>query len=169
MRNKKYFIAFIICLVIFFETIALMVYMNFYSKQTKDNTTEFSATIDYITTSNTSDKYADIYTNEYPFSLHITSNVLKKLNIDELCSLPKGTNIFFRIENESTKIMYQSQFCPIISLKINDTDMFSLDDYNNWQKEALSHINVVTFSIALILLCCCCIFLYRINLYKKGL
>lgn len=164
--NKKSKIAIGICIAICFLLSVLLIFMNIDAQKTTDNTTECNATVHYIAISDTNERYAEIYTNEYQFSLYISTNIFKQLDVSELSLLSEGTRIYFRVDNVNKDSMYDSQFCPIVSLKTDNQDIISLDTYNQLLKKSMIPTNIVVILILIVLLFCI-IFLYKKKLYKK--
>ncbi len=121
----------IVSLLFFVATIGLIVSMSKIDKQTEDTTTFYTATVIDVEVTDTGENiFAEIHTKEYNTSLHISTNISKKIRMDDVKNLSNGQTIFFGIENIKVQQMNKVEFVNITSLKTDTKDILSLEEYN---------------------------------------
>ena len=119
--------------IFFFGTSGVLISMNSIDKQTEKNTTEFMATVTNVETTYTGEKiHIEIYTEEYDDTLHISTNVSKKIDMDDINNLKKGQKILFRIQSNMLEQFKNTGFGNIVSLKTSEKEIFSLISYNKY-------------------------------------
>lgn len=120
-------------LILFLVSIGLIISMNEIDKQTTDTTTFYTATVSNVDITDTGKNIsAVIKTQEYDTDLHISVNICKNINMDDVRALKNGQAIYFTVEKIRAAQMNEVIFLPITSLETNTEEIFSLDDYNNY-------------------------------------
>jgi len=75
-------------LFLFVATIGIIISMNNIDKQTKETTTLYTATVSRIEITDTEKNIsAEIHTEEYDTSLLISTNICKKIKLDDISNL----------------------------------------------------------------------------------
>lgn len=151
MKRKKLTIAIgIISLLMLGGIIANIFIMHTNESLSETNTTEFSGTVKNVATMGTgNDEYGIICTGEYESRLHIY-HINDFINTNDFISLQPGQMIYFRIENTWLDTFGEMNFVHIVSLRTNERDLISLNNYNNlMDKQQL--IAIVVSIIAAIL------------------
>lgn len=167
MKKKYAIIILIISAVFLFGTVGILVSMTQIDKKTENNTTYYSATVSKVQVTDTGrGSYIEIQIEEYKSNLQISTNVSKNMNIDDIRDLQSGQKIFFRIENVKNNQMYQVEFVNIVSLKTEDKDIFTLDDYNNYIRKSAYPARTAGLIIALLLLLA--VVLSILSIKRKG-
>lgn len=103
------------------------------NKLNENNTTEFSAVVKSVQCIDTTeDIYYLISVKEYNSDLLVDSIAAESIDSELIGKLREGDAIFFRIKNMYLKNTDDEPalFVPIVSLKTNDYEIFSLSDYN---------------------------------------
>lgn len=138
---KKYYIkivTLILCAVLFLITLGLSIFTFKADRQSENTTAYYQATIKSVEIVESSDvKYAQIYTDQYRTVLYITSNIYDSIDKSCLKTLTEGEAIYFRINNEKSKQFNKVEFLDIVSLKTDDAEIFSLDDYNFYVSKSI--------------------------------
>lgn len=166
MINKKMRILLVIlCLVFSFGATGVWIFMNSIDKQTEENTTEFATTISKVEIIDTVENgYIEIYTNEYNYTLHISSNVSKNIDMNAVSDLQKNQTIFFRVENKMLDFLEEIDFCNIVSLRTSEHEIFSVSNYNEYIQNASFPARAMSLVVAgaFLLSAICFIFKKRI-------
>jgi hypothetical protein len=167
--SKKLTVTILIFSMLFFlGTVGIMISMTPIDKQTEDTTTDYSATVSNIQITDTGKStYVAIQTKEYDSALQISTNISDKLNMDDVRRLQEDQKIFFRIENTKAGQMNTAQAVHIVSLQTEQTDIFTLDDYNAYMKQAAYPARIASMIAALGFLAIFCIFLIRYHIGKR--
>ena len=130
-KSKIKITVMIISLLLFVATIGLTISMSKIDKQTEDTTTLYTATVTDVNITNTQKNiFIEINTKEYNTALHISTNISKNIEIEDVKKLKNGQTIFFRIENTQVHQINEIEFVNITSLKTNTKDILSLEEYN---------------------------------------
>lgn len=168
MSKKLTVIIMILSMLFFLGTVGIMISMTQIDQQTEDTTTDYSATVSNIQITDTGKStYVAIQTKEYDSTLQISTNISDKLNMDDVRSLQEGQTIFFRVENTKAGQMNTVQTLNIVSLKTEQTDIFTLDDYNEDMKQAAYPARIASMIVALGFLAIFCVFLRRYRIGKR--
>ena len=115
-------------LILFLVSIGLIISMNEIDKQTTDTTTFYTATVSNVDITDTGKNIsAVIKTQEYDTDLHISVNICKNINMDDVSALKNGQTIYFTVEKIRAAQMNEVIFLPITSLETNTEEIFSLD------------------------------------------
>lgn len=145
----------------------LLISMRNIDRQTENTTTLFAATVEKTVINTATDKpHAEIHTVEYGNWFYITQNIGSNINIDDLKTLEKGEKIYFRIENKKTKDINNVIFIDIVSLKTDDKNIFTIEDYNKYMHDAAVAPRIAGIVLSLSLFCvsfCCFIRIIRIK------
>lgn len=142
-----------ICLLLFLVMVGLLIFVSKVDQQTQKTTTSYTASVSSVQITQTGkNSTAEIYTNEYTTSLHISSAIYQNINTDDLKNLQCGQTIFFSIENGYVQQMNKVDFLPITSLKTDTNDILSLEKYNQCMHEAAVPARIVGIIAAVSLL-----------------
>jgi len=153
MKKMYTKIILIISIVFLFGTVGIMVSMMQIDKQTESNTTEYSATVSKVQVTDTGkSSYIEIQIEEYKSHLQISTNVSKNINIDDISNFHSGQRIFFRIKNIENNQMNNVEFVNIVSLKTEDKDIFTMDDYNHYIRKSAYPARIASIIISLLLM-----------------
>lgn len=118
-------------------TIGLIISMSKIDKQTAETSTFYTATVSNVDITDTGKNIsAIIQTKEYKTDLHISVNICKAINMDDVRALKDSQQISFTIENIRATQMDSVEFLPITSLKTATKEIFSLEDYNGYTQTA---------------------------------
>lgn len=132
-------------------TIGIIFSMIHIDDQTDNTTTYYSATVFKVEITNIKeDTFAEIYTKEYESNLRLSTNICENININDVRNLKNGQKIFFRIENLKSEQMNKVEFINIVSLKTEEKDIFTLDDYNNYISAAAYPTRIASIVVALL-------------------
>jgi len=150
----KKVLALILCLVYFFCSIGLYVFISSRDGTREENTRQFSATVDYAAVKEGhEDVRVEIYVKEYSASLYIDPNVSNNVNVEDFRSLKAGDKISFRIENYNDyDELNNGVFVPIVSLKTLEKDIFTLNDYNTYVSTEMKNAKIASLIMMLVFL-----------------
>lgn len=97
-----------------------------------NDTSIFSATIkDFkVWNSDGQDYSITIKTNEYDCSLMIRPDIFADIDQETISKISAGEPIYFRVSNEKVDLLNSSTLVSMLYLKINNSIIFSLEDYN---------------------------------------
>jgi len=97
-----------------------------------NDTSIFSATIkDFkVWNSDGQDYSITIKTNEYDCSLMIRPDIFADIDQETISKLSAGEPIYFRVSNEKVDLLNSSTLVSMLYLKVNNSIIFSLEDYN---------------------------------------
>ena len=150
-KFKKNIITMFISIVSFVVAFGLIMSMDAIDKKTKNTTVLYTATISTVDITDTgSNIYCKINIKEYDTSLQISTNISKKIKTDEFKTLKQGQTIFFRIDTHKVEQMNRVAFVDIVSLRTDDKEFFSLDDYNLYIYEGAKPARIVGIAMALV-------------------
>ncbi|MBE6727771.1 MAG: hypothetical protein E7562_03885 [Ruminococcaceae bacterium] len=136
-------------LFLFVATIGIIISMNNIDKQTKETTTLYTATVSRIEITDTEKNIsAEIHTEEYDTSLLISTNICKKIKLDDISNLKSGQTISFRVENIKANQMNKVEFINLISLKTDTKDIFSLEEYNKYIHDSAYPARIASIAMA---------------------
>lgn len=162
MKKTKFTVIILIFSILFLiGTVGIIGFMMQIDKQTENTTTCYSATVSNVQVTNTEKHlYVEIQLNEYNSNLQISTNISKNINIEDINGLKKGQKIFFRIENIKVDQINHVEFVDIVSLKTENKDIFTLDDYNKYMKQSAypAKIAGIIVSLAFLSIAVCCVF-----------
>ena len=147
MNKTKYKILIIISVLLFVGSLGCAIFMFDVDKQTENTTTSYTATVKNVEI-NTETTSAMIYTNEYATCLHITSNIGKNIDLEDLRNLENGQTIYFQIENSYTQLLDEVAFLAATSLRSDEKTIFSLEDYNNYMQHQAFPARIVCGIVA---------------------
>ncbi|MBQ8303449.1 MAG: hypothetical protein IJX79_00655 [Clostridia bacterium] len=153
MKKKTIIIILFVSLILLFGVAGISVAMNGLDKQTEKNTTEYSATIskgEFLDTRE--NKHFQIFTKEYVNSFLVSTNISEHIDIDCLKALESDDKIVFRIENEKTNQFNKVAFIDIVSLKVEEKEIFNLDDYNKYMNESAQPTRIAAAVVGVVLL-----------------
>lgn len=115
----------------------LFVLLNNANKLTTQNTSEFVATVERSVITNIGEDLSiEIFTEEYNIPLYVSTNISNKIDVSRIESMTNSDTIIFRVENHLYEQIEAMDFLNIVSLKMSDNDIFSLDDYNMFMHES---------------------------------
>ena len=167
---KRKMFAMIICVVLCISFVSLLFSINRYGKQSEDNTTFHTAIVEKIEILDTgSDVYADIYTKEFEYSLHLSPTICENIQLDDIRELNKGDEISFGMSNlylENTTD--GSQFIPINSLKTDSKDILSLEDYNEYTSSSSLIPKFLSLALAVVFFCLSVSILLKVVKFRKS-
>ncbi len=149
MRKIK-FTTIILVISVFFliGTVGNMLNMIQAYHQTENNTTLYSATISKVEINNEM-MNVKIWVNEYDYYLTIPRFISEEI-IDEAWNLQIGQKIFFRIENFKVDAINSTELINIVSLKTENEDIFTLDEYNKIFKHESIPTQIAATIVALL-------------------
>lgn len=148
---KRKIVVSTISIFFFMVMLGLMISLNTIDKYTEDTTTLYTATIDIVEITDTGRNiYCKIHVSEYDTSLQISTNISKNIEIDKLKGLEKGQIIFFRIDTDKTEQMNNVAFVDIVSLRTDDIELFSLDEYNSYIYDEAKPARILGFMLMLV-------------------
>ena len=129
--NKRKILIFLFSF-LFVSILGLFVSINLSHNIKAKDTTEIVCTVEHKTiVLNGDSATVNIFVSEYDGFLHILSNVCKNINMDDIRSINTGDTIVCQIESKMVKQLNDKKgFCSILALKIENNDIFSLNDYN---------------------------------------
>ncbi len=135
MKQKKIITVIgIISLLIFGGIIANIFIMNTKQNLSETNTTEFLGTVKNVATTGTGgDEYGVLCTMEYEAKLYIY-HINDFIDTSEFINLQPGQLIYFRIENAWLDTFDEINFVNIVSLRTNEKDLISLNNYIKFEK-----------------------------------
>lgn len=136
MKYKKIKSAIIIVIVIvLFISGGLMYNLNEYFDIQYDEVSMYTATVESceILTSNGSE-YLNIKPKEYNCDLRIIPQIYAQMNKDTINNISAGDSVSFCIRSNETDSLSSSLFANVIYLKVNDSVILSLEDYNQYSK-----------------------------------
>ena len=160
MNKKTTVIILFTSLILFLGVVGILVAMNGVDKQSKKNTSEYSATVSKVEFLDTGENTnIQIFTKEYINSFLVTTNITPFIDIDYLKTLESDDKIVFRIENKKENQFNKVAFIDIVSLTVEEKDIFTLDDYNKYMGESAQPTRLAGTVVAGILLSIsiCCI------------
>ena len=167
---KKIKIFLVIYSILFVLAVVNLIKMIVIYSQTENTTTLYSATVKKspVTSMGGDGIYARIKTEENISEFVLLPYVNEKINIDDVTDLQSGQKIFFRIRNSEVKRMNKADFINIVSLKTEEKDIFSLDEYNVYVRkvacpELIEGLAVALFTSAVSIFC-----IHLIRLRKAG-
>lgn len=127
----------VLSILLFAASVGILISMSNIDKQTTDTTIYYTATV--IRTEITElgkDESASIYVEEYSSFLYISPSVCRYIDPDSVRALKSGQKIGFSIESLKAEQFGKVAFVDIVSLKTEEQDIFSLDEYNAYIHEA---------------------------------
>ena len=131
--QKRSLTILIMSTVLLIGTIGIFIYMSNIDNLSEDNITYYSATVESTRIENIGEKvYVAIQTKEYATVLHISQNIGKELDMDDVYNLKNGQTVLFRVENTKTYLMDNADIIDIVSLQTESNTIFSLEDYNKY-------------------------------------
>ena len=161
----------ILLIILFIGSIGLIFIINKADNQTESTTKLYSATVsDVKIIDNKSTAYAEIYTEEYDFSLYVSETVCKYINLNDIKAIKHGQTVHFRINNKKVDTMSKADFIDIISLKTGTKEILSINEYNvavsNAKKPAI--ISGIVFALLILSLLFLLLFKWRILVSIRG-
>ena len=133
----------IITSVFCFLLLILQSTVSVFEPYSAENTTEFFATVSKVQRSAHGGYALQIQTEEYPYTLYVSSDVRQYLKEADLQS---GDAISFRVSNIDLEQLEGPTFVYIVALQTEDTDILALSDYNlyteTWKAQAGSSATV---------------------------
>lgn len=148
-KKKLTILLFTISLLMCIAMIAVTVSINERERISVSNSTEFKGTV--VSTKigeDNNDLLGEIQIEELDTVLCV--NWIKTMDVTEIFSeLRDGETIYYRIENGWLKKLDSMQFVYIVSLKTENENIFSIDDYNSIYGRARSRIRIATSIIAI--------------------
>lgn len=136
MNNKKIKSIIIIVIVIaLFVSGGLIYNLNEYFDMQYDEVSMYTATVESceILTSKGSD-YLNIKPKEYNCDLIILPQIYAQMNKDTINNISVGDSVCFCIRSDETDSLTSSLFAEVLYLKVNDSVILSLEDYNQYSK-----------------------------------
>ena len=139
--------------VLFIVAIGIHVSMINIDRLCDNNTAAYSATIEQIRLADTGENiYAAIQTEEYAAALQISTNVSKHLDKGKLTKLQSGQTVQFWIERAKVDYLQDEGIVDIVSLQTETDVIFSLQDYNEFIRDAAMPGRVLSAVLALVFL-----------------
>lgn len=153
MKQKKIITVIgIISLLIFGGIIANIFIMNTKQNLSETNTTEFLGTVKNVATTGTgSDEYGVLCTMEYEAKLYIY-HINDFIDTSEFINLQPGQLIYFRIENAWLDTFDEINFVNIVSLRTNEKDLISLNNYIKFMDKQQRNAIVISIVTAILFL-----------------
>ena len=152
-KRKVHFFITIMCFVFFVEITALLILMRDEDQQTEETTALYTATVTDVKIVNVDeDVSVRIFVKEYDTYLLITSDIVQNISMDDVKRLGEGQTIIFRIENYKVPNMGYVAFVDISSLSTETTDIFTLEEHNQYTQESLFIPRIAGGVIAALLL-----------------
>lgn len=143
----------IISLIFFCGIIGIIITLNSIDKLAVKNTTEFNAIVKKIEITEAGENlYINIYTKEPEKTLNISTSVSRKISRSDIESLQEGEVIVFRIENNMIKRFENNGFGSVVSIKTDEKEILSLDDYNVFIHDSVSIARKVAMFFSLVFL-----------------
>ena len=114
----------------------------------------FSATIkDFkVWNSDGQDYSITIKTNEYDCSLMIRPDIFADIDQATISKISAGEPIYFRVSNEKVDLLNSSTLVSMLYLKVNNSIIFSLEDYNRSMRNTCRTMMEQVLKINIILL-----------------
>lgn len=159
-KSKTKIVILIVSMLFCAGTFGLLISMINIDKQTESTTTFLSATVDAIKITDTGSKiYVEIHTKEYHAVLLISTNITQNIDLNDIRNLHNGQKIFFRVENSKigqmnnvTDQTNDVNLINIISLQTETNNILSLEDYNQYIKNAAYPARIACVMMALLFL-----------------
>ena len=153
MKQKKIITVIgIISLLIFGGIIANIFIMNTKQNLSETNTTEFLGTVKNVATTGTGgDEYGVLCTMEYEAKLYIY-HINDFIDTSEFINLQQGQLIYFRIENAWLDTFDEINFVNIVSLRTNEKDLISLNNYIKFMDKQQRNAIVISIVTAILFL-----------------
>lgn len=154
MRKRIRIVCGFVFLVIFFLSCFWLFVFDKTISPTKDDTVEYTATVSKIEINDTGkDLYIEIYTKEYDNYFLIPTGVSKHIDAEDINRIESGEEITFRVEKNMVKIMEESEFVDIVSLKTNEKNIYTLSEYNQYYSKGFLPGKIIICIIACAFLC----------------
>ena len=124
-------IIFVLSLLFLIGCIGLLFQLHTASNQTEKTTVSYTATVQSVEIVRTGeDTYPLIHTQEFSNTLRIPQSVCNQIDLIRISHLQEGSSISFRTEKSWSKQINKTDMIPIVSLQADDTDLLTLDQYN---------------------------------------
>ena len=151
MKKKSTRIVFIVISFTFFlGSLMLLIGVNSFGVQSKDNTTEVSATIKDIHIINTDEEiYINIISNEYNCIFNVNTIISKSINVDRINDLKIGDTIYFRINDFFLDKLNEKSVINIVALRAS-FNLFSLSEYNLFIQETFLSVKIALLILVIL-------------------
>lgn len=130
MKKSKKRVPVILCFVFFLGMIGLLVSMYSADKQTDKTVTVYSTTVSDVGIIDHEKSFSVyIFSKEFP-PLYIAITPDQTACLEDVRALQPGQTIVFSVENYRNEKVNQALFVPIVSLKTEQKDILTLENYN---------------------------------------
>lgn len=140
MRSKCKLIIFCGLVLILIAAICLLVFVEFAGRLDESDTTQLVATVTEVICDDFENQdNIKIYTEEYNNSFLISSIVTSNIDFDTykaITMIQKGEKICLKIEKNKDAHINKVDFIDVVSLSTEETEIFSIDDYNEYHHKA---------------------------------
>ncbi len=150
-------------------TLCLAVMIRNNATLAEENTTLCFATVHSVEITDMGEGvFAEIYTKEYDNPLYLSTNIGEYLPMEVVQSLKNGQSLWFRVENAHDSQIDAVDFIPIVSLKTDEKEIFSLADYNTYMRHSTRPVQIASVVMALLFLLISVVCWTRIRHLKRS-
>lgn len=128
--------------------------MKLFENMTEDNTVEYAVTVRSIEKKEVGKSGTEImiYTDQFSNAFRVMGRLCGALDMDKLLDVKQGDKISFRIEaTESALLSDKPVFVDVVSMKTDDSELLSLNEYNRIMHDTLMPTKVVNVALIVIL------------------
>lgn len=153
-REDRFKVPGFICLALAIVFMILFSAVKSFGNMTEDNTVLYVATVRSIERKTIGDNGTEImiHTEEFPNAFRVMGRLCSALGTDKMFNIEKGDKISFRIEaTESSLLSEETAFVNIVSLRTNDAELISLNEYNSIMHETLMPTKTANIVLIVIL------------------
>lgn len=149
---KLTMIVLIVSSVLLFGLICIFISMNTIANLTEQTTVELVGTLTKVKVVDTGNNiYIEIHTEEYDDKLYISTNIAKQININEFNNLQEGQLVFFRVKDSASQLE-ENELINVLALKTSDVVFFSINDYNEYIRQATFPARIMCLLLMVIFL-----------------